>query len=99
MFCENWIFAYAKNKGADQLCSNCTTDQRLCSRYTDSKISLLLKSQSFKPLACFCVQVGLHRTWSETRKTGFLTTWLICVRPRSVRDSVKTILMESVTRH
>ena len=26
-----------KNKGADQLCSNCTAEQRLCFRYTDSK--------------------------------------------------------------
>ena len=30
---------------ADQLCSNCTADQRLCFRYTDSTISLLLKSE------------------------------------------------------
>ena len=35
-----------ENKGADQLCSNCTADQRLCSRYTDSTIPLLLKSES-----------------------------------------------------
>ena len=28
------------NKGADQLCSNYTADQRLCFRYTDSTISL-----------------------------------------------------------
>ena len=30
-----------KNKGADQLCSNCTSDQRLCFDYTDSTITLL----------------------------------------------------------
>ena len=24
------VFAYAKNKGTDQLCSNCTADQHLC---------------------------------------------------------------------
>ena len=35
---------------ADQLCSNCTADQRLCFSYTDSTISLLLK---FKLLAIF----------------------------------------------
>ena len=29
-----------ENKGADQLCSNCEADQRLCFRYTDSKIPL-----------------------------------------------------------
>ena len=31
-----------ENKGADQLPSNCEADQRLCFRYTDSTISLLL---------------------------------------------------------
>ena len=34
-----------ENKDADQLCSNCTADQRLCFRYTGSK---------FKLLAIFC---------------------------------------------
>ena len=38
------------NKGAGQLCSNCTADPRLCFRYTDSTIHLL-KSEisSIKP--------------------------------------------------
>ena len=35
-----------ENKGADQLRSNCKADQRLCFRYSDSTISLLLKSES-----------------------------------------------------
>ena len=34
-----------ENKGADQLCSNCTADQRLCFRYTDCMIHHLLKSK------------------------------------------------------
>ena len=34
-----------ENKGADQLCSNHTTDQRLCFRHIDSTIPLLSKSQ------------------------------------------------------
>ena len=43
-----------ENKGADQ---------RLCFRYSDSTIPLLLKSEiSFS----VTVQVGLCRTWSET---------------------------------
>ena len=33
-----------ENKGADQMCSNCTADQRLCFRYTDSTICLFLQS-------------------------------------------------------
>ena len=34
-----------ENNEADQLRSNCETDQRLCFRYTDSKIPLLSKSK------------------------------------------------------
>ena len=34
-----------ENKDADQLCSNCTADHRLCFRCTDSIIPLLLKSK------------------------------------------------------
>ena len=43
-----------ENKGADQLCSNCTADLRLCFRYTDSTIPLLLNIQSLKLLEFFC---------------------------------------------
>ena len=35
------FFAYAKNKDADQLRSNCVADQHLCFRYIDSAIPLL----------------------------------------------------------
>ena len=38
-------FCLCENKGADQLCSNCTADQRLCFRYMDSSIPLLPKSE------------------------------------------------------
>ena len=38
-------FCMCENKGADQLCNNCTADQRICLRYTDSTISLLLKPE------------------------------------------------------
>ena len=34
-----------ENKGADQLRGNREADQRLCFRYTDSTISLLLKTE------------------------------------------------------
>ena len=46
-----------EKKDADQLCSNCTADQRLCFRYTDGKIPLLFKSaiSSFYP-ACVTVR-------------------------------------------
>ena len=36
---------FCETKGADQLCSNCTVDQRLCFHYTDSIDPLLLDSK------------------------------------------------------
>ena len=57
------IFAYAKtkadfclceNKGADQLCSISTADQRLCFRYSDSTIPSAIYIQNFNHLAFFC---------------------------------------------
>ena len=38
-------YCLCENKGADQLRSNCEADQRLCFRYLDSTIPLLLKSE------------------------------------------------------
>ena len=51
-------FCLCENKGADQLRSNCEADQRLCFRYSDSTILLLLIAKTFKPLACFCHCTG-----------------------------------------
>ena len=34
-----------ENKGADPLRGNCEADQRLCVRYSDSTVPLLLKSE------------------------------------------------------
>ena len=67
-----------ENKDADQHRGNREADQRLCFRYTDSTISLLPKDDisSLQP-SSVAVQPGLYGTWSETPKTGFLTTRLI----------------------
>ena len=64
-----------ENKAADQLCSNCTADQRLCFRYMDSTISLLLKSEilSFSP-ASVTVQASLFQTWSDPKLLVFSCT-------------------------
>ena len=68
-------FCIGENKGADQLCSNCTADHRLCFRFfTDIKY--------LKLLATFCdfvvtVQISLCQTWSETSKTGSLASRLV----------------------
>ena len=56
-----------ENKDADQLRGNREADQRLCFRFSDSTISLLLKSEiSSFSLFSVLVQVGLCRTCSET---------------------------------
>ena len=69
-----------KKKDAYQLHSNCAADQRLCFRYTDSTIPLLSKPEiSSLNASSVAVQPGLCQTWSETPKTGFLTTRLIFV--------------------
>ena len=69
----------SENKAADQLRGDREADQRLCFRFMDSTISLLLKSEisSFKP-ASVTVQPGLCRTWSETQIVGFLMHRLNC---------------------
>ena len=55
-----------ENKDADQLRGNRDADQRLCFRYTDSTLPLLLISEipSFQP-ASVTVQPDLCRTCSE----------------------------------
>ena len=72
-------FCICENKDADQLRGNREADQRLCFRYTDSTIPLLSESEisSLWPYSVIA-QPGLCLTWSETPKTGFLTTRLIC---------------------
>ena len=56
-----------ENKDADQLRGNRKADQRLCFRYSDSTIPLLLKSKisSFEPTS-MTAQAGLCQTCSET---------------------------------
>ena len=46
-------FCSCENKDADQLCSNCTADQRLCFRYSDSTIPTLPLTKIFKILTFF----------------------------------------------
>ena len=70
-------FCICENKDADQLRGNREADQRLCFRYTDSTIPLLpiYEISSLQP-SSVAVQPSICRTWSETPKTGFLTTRL-----------------------
>ena len=56
-----------ENKGADQLHGNREADQRLCFRFSDSTIPLLLKSEiSSFYLFSVLAQPDLCRTFSET---------------------------------
>ena len=63
-------FGLCENKDADQLCSNCTADQCLCFRYTDSTITLLIVqylfflNPNFQASTSVSAQAGLCQTWS-----------------------------------
>ena len=76
-----------ENKGADQLCSNCEADQRLCFRYLDSTIPLLLIAEisSLYP-ASVTVQAGLCWTWTQTPKPVFLASRLILFKNLLTRN-------------
>ena len=64
-----------ENKGADQLCSNCEADQRLCFRYTDSTFPpLLIPKLSRFWVSSVTVQAGLCRTSSEPKLLVFSRT-------------------------
>ena len=71
-------FCICENEDADQIRGNREADQRLCFRYINSTIPLLpiYEISSLYP-SSVAVQPGLCQTWSETPKTGFLTTRLI----------------------
>ena len=66
---------HRRNKGADQLPSNCEADQHLCFRNTDSTIPLLSKSKisSLYP-SSVTVQPGMCWTWSEPKLLVFSCT-------------------------
>ena len=71
-------FCICENKDADQLRGNREADQRLCFRYTDSTISLQPKYEISSPQpSSVAVQPDLCGAWTETPKTGFLTTRFI----------------------
>ena len=65
-------FCICENKDADQLRGNREADQRLCSRYMDSTIPLLSKSEISRLWpSSVVVQPDLCRTWSENPKPVF----------------------------
>ena len=82
-------FCICENKGADQLCSNCTADQRLCFRYRDSTILLLSKFLSSVAAQLGSCRICLETTfwfshdvaqlWILSKKKSRLPYLLICL--------------------
>ena len=90
------VFCIYENNDADQLRGNSEGDQRLCFRYTDSTIPLLLKSGiSILQPSSAVVQPGLCRIRSETPMTGFLKT-CSCFMYKRVEKSGESIQERSV---
>ena len=87
-----------ENKDADQLRGNHEADQRLCFRYSDSTIPLLL--QNFKLLACFCSCTGRfvsdlfgnHIVGFPTRRLKYLLPTVV-----STHEDPKLWLLPDVT--
>ena len=68
-----------ENKDADQLRGNREADQRLCFRYSDSIIPLLLKSKIssfYVALSCACTGWFVSDLFGN-HIVGFPTRWLI----------------------
>ena len=84
---SNPDFCLCENEGADQLRSNCEADQRLCFRYSNSTISLLLNPKfqaSSHPLWLYmpiCVRPGQNPrrpVFSHQMRTGLLLLYCCC---------------------
>ena len=74
-------FCLCENKDTDQLCSNCTADQRLCFRYTVSTISST-SIQNFKLLACFSDCTG----WFVSDLVGNSNCWFSHTVAQMIKD-------------
>ena len=85
LFMRKQDFYLCKIKGEDQLCSNCTADQRLCFRLTDSTIPLLLipkfQDSSFLLGVYRPVSIGPGRkpklfvfSWHSSNKVLFISS-------------------------
>ena len=65
------VICICENKGADQLCSNCTADQRLCFRYIDTTIPLLPKSE-ISSLKIYPAELQLNKANASDTEAAFL---------------------------
>ena len=77
------IICIGENKDVDQLRGNREADQRLCFRYIDSTIPLLLKSEISRFLpSSVTVQPSMCRAWSEPKSLVFSRTCSYAMEPR-----------------
>ena len=92
------VFCIYKNKDADQLRGNREADQRLCFRYIDSTIPLLLKYKNFKSLAILygCTArfvwdlVGNPEDPFSHNEAHIACLTLPCQKPKVLRNSWHT---------
>ena len=78
---ENLFLPYANNKGAGQPAHACSLISTFVIRCLDSIIPLVSISEiSSLFIASVAAQAGLCLLGSQTKKTGFLMTWLILSR-------------------
>ena len=85
-------FCLCENKGADQLCSNCTTDQHLCFHHLDCTILLLSKSNISSLYQSYVtVQSGLCRTWSELKLWPTVFSRIGSYKPKDFRKTLDLV--------
>ena len=90
----NKLYKINRQMRKPSICSNCTADQRLCFRYSDSSIPFFLKSEfsRFYP-ASEAVQTGFCQNWTVTQKVGFLTRQLKIIYITTPEQHKADILM------
>ena len=84
---------YANNKGADQPAHPRSLSSAFNFHFLDSIIHILVKSKMLRPyLVSEAEQAGLSLTWSQTKKTCFLMTRLICPKIQDHYDNPYIII-------
>ena len=96
IWATSWENLFLNKKGADQPGHPCNLFSAVVNHCLDSIIPLVSISEtSSLYLASLAAQAGLCLTWSQTPKTGFLSTRLILCQT-DVKQLLQTILSKSV---
>ena len=76
------VYAICEQQRCRSACASTPSYQHLCFRCLDSIIPLLAIAEISRPyLPSEAQQADLSLNWSETKKKGFLVTWLILCEP------------------